>query len=179
MAGHSRWAQIKHKKNTNDQKRGRLFSKLLQSIRTAANEGENSGSNVKLRAAVTRAKKEGVPQENILRATQRVTEPPKSSSQLVVEAYGPEGVAIMIIANTENQNKTFQEIKRAVGTNSGKIAEAGSVSWIFQKSPHGTDEQTPKFLREISEDGLKKLTALTCALRLQKNVQSVFHNAKQ
>ncbi len=131
MSGHSKWANIKFKKEIVDKRRGKLFTKLAQQITIAAREG----SEVKLRLAVEKAKQANLPSANIERATKRGTGEIKGTKfeNVVYEGFGPEQVAILISATTDNKNRTTSEIRNILERNGGKLSGTGSVAWIFEQ----------------------------------------------
>src|ERR1700740_1748559 len=110
MSGHSHWSGIKHKKEITDQKRGKVFSKLLALISAAAKSEPNPDFNPRLRTAIAKARDATVPQENIDRAIKRASEAAESLEELVFEAYGPGGIALLIEAISTNRNRAVQEI---------------------------------------------------------------------
>jgi len=112
MSGHSKWSQIKHQKGVVDQKRGRLFSKLLKAITITARIESNPQFNPRLRAAIDKARENQVPADNIERAIKRSTEVTLNIEELILEAYGPGGIAILIQAATDNKNRAVAEIKK-------------------------------------------------------------------
>ncbi len=177
MAGHSKWAQIKHKKGAADKKRGQLFSKLLKAISAAAKAEPNPQFNPRLRSAIEKAKESNVPQENIERAISKASEE-KNLEDLTVEAYGPGGVAMIITAITDNRNRTISEIKHLLGENGAKMANPGSVLWSFDQEP-GTGNWVPKFPQEISEEIKEDINSLVSALEEHDDIQSVITNSKQ
>jgi len=176
MAGHSHWAGIKRKKELADQKRGQLFSKLLNAISIAARNEPNPQFNASLRAAVEKARENQVPQENIERAIKRASED-KNLEELIIEAYGPEGVAILIEAITDNKNRTIAEVKKILDENSSKMAEPGSVRWAYEqiKTESGLGWQE-KFKQQISAETQEKLQKLIEELLEQNEVQEVYTN---
>jgi len=176
MSGHSHWAGIKHKKGLADQKRGQLFSKLLNAVSIAARQEPNPEFNPRLRSAVEKAKESKVPQENIERAIKRASED-KNLEELIIEAYGPEGTAILIEAITDNKNRTVAEVKKILDENGSKIAEPGSVRWAFEqiKIESGLGWQE-KFKQPISAEAQKKLQKLIEELLEQNEVQEVYTN---
>ena len=189
MSGHSKWKTIKHKKETADQKRGQIFSKLINAISIAAREEPNPQFNARLRAAIEKAKENKVPQENIERAINRASED-KNLEELIIEAYGPEGAAILIEAITDNKNRTIAEIKKILSDNNAKFAEAGSVRWAFEqawgqtqtdaeKGPRGSAPMgwQAKFKQEISEEAREKLQELIAELEEHDAVQGVYTNS--
>ncbi|HHN65096.1 MAG TPA: YebC/PmpR family DNA-binding transcriptional regulator [Nitrospirae bacterium] len=136
MAGHSKWAQIKHKKAAVDAKRGKLFSKLAKEISVAARlGGGDPAMNPRLRAVIEKAKAANMPQENIKRAIQKGTGelPGTSYEEAIYEGYGPGGVAMLIEVLTDNKNRTVAEIRHLMSKHGGSLGEAGCVSWIFEK----------------------------------------------
>src|ERR1700732_1862668 len=136
MSGHSKWATIKHKKGALDAKRGKIFTRLIKEISIAAkNGGGDPDSNPRLRGAIVAAKAENMPADNIKRAIQRGTGelPGATYEKFSLEGYGPGGVAILLDINTDNRNRTVSEIRHVFGKNSGNMAEAGAVSWMFHK----------------------------------------------
>ena len=136
MSGHSHWHSIKHQKTAADQKRGKIFSKLSREISVAAREkGGSPETNPSLRIAIEKAKKFNLPKENIERAIKRGTgeiEGAKLES-VIFEAYGPGNIALIIEGITDNKNRTFSEIKQALSQNNGKLANEGSVKWMFER----------------------------------------------
>lgn len=177
MSGHSHWAGIKHKKGLTDQKRGQLFSKLLNTIAIAARQESNPEFNPRLRTAVEKAKENKVPQENIERAIKRASED-KNLEELIIEAYGPEGTAIFIEAITDNKNRTIAEAKKILNENGAKLAEPGSVRWAFEqvKTESGLTWQE-KFKQQISAEAQEKLQKLIEELLEQNEVQEVYTNS--
>jgi|Deesub1362A_J573_1020465.scaffolds.fasta_scaffold00027_8 YebC/PmpR family DNA-binding regulatory protein len=136
MAGHSKWAQIKHKKAHTDAKKGKLFSKIVKEISVAARiGGGDPDGNPRLRAAIDKAKEANMPQENIKRAIMKGTGelPGASYEEAVYEGYGPNGVAVYITALTDNKNRTVSEIRHIMSKNGGNLGEAGCVAWMFDK----------------------------------------------
>jgi len=136
MSGHSKWATIKHKKGALDAKRGKIFTRLIKEISIAAkNGGGDPDSNPRLRTAITAAKAENMPADNIKRAIQRGTGelPGATYEEFSLEGYGPGGVAVLIDINTDNRNRTVSEIRHVFQKNGGNMAEAGAVAWMFHK----------------------------------------------
>ncbi len=135
MSGHSKWATIKHKKGALDAKRGKIFTRLIKEISIAAKSGGDPDTNPRLRTAIAAAKAENMPADNIKRAIQRGTGelPGANYEEFALEGYGPGGVAILLDINTDNRNRTVSEIRHVFGKNGGNMAEAGAVSWMFEK----------------------------------------------
>ena len=177
MSGHSHWSGIKHKKELTDQKRSQLFSKLLNAIAIAARQETNLQFNPRLRAAIEKARENSVPQEKIEGAIRRASEI-KDLGELIIEAYGLEGVAILIEAITDNKNRTIAEIKKILSDNRAKLAEPGSVLWVFEKvkSEEGLGWRE-KFTQQISNESREKLENLIEGLLEHDDVQKVYTNA--
>jgi len=174
MAGHSHWAGIKHKKELTDKKRGRIFSKLLSAITAAAKTEANPEFNPRLRTAIEKARASKVPAENIERATKRASEVVGGLEELVFEAYGPSGAALIIDAITDNRNRTVAEVKKIMSDHEARWAERGSVRWAFEATPSGAWKA--KFPQKISEEDNKKLAVLIESLLDHNDTQRVVTN---
>ena len=136
MAGHSKWAQIKHKKAHTDAKRGKVFTKIVKEIATAAKlGGGDPDGNPRLRTAIDNAKEVNMPHDNIKKAIMKGTGelPGVSYEEYLYEGYGPAGVAVMVEVMTDNKNRTVPEIRHIMAKNGGSLGESGCVSWIFEK----------------------------------------------
>ena len=136
MSGHSKWSQIKRKKGLKDQQRGLLFSKLSRLISIAVAESgiADPSNNIKLRMAISQAKNANMPKENITRAIEKGSGPDESTLQEhIYEGFGPEGTVFLVYVTTDNQNRTFTEIKHSFEKNNGKVGSKGSVSYLFKK----------------------------------------------
>ena len=133
MSGHSHFSSIKHKKSLEDEKRGKIFSKMARMISVAAKEGTDPASNSKLRQALDEAKNFNMPKDNIERAIKRGSGETKGEKleEVNYEAFGPERIAVIIEAITDNKNRTLAEIKHILQKYNGKLAESGSVKWLF------------------------------------------------
>lgn len=135
MAGHSKWHNIKHKKAAQDQKRGRIFTKVIREIEVAVRQGgPNPETNPRLRLAIEMAKSVNMPKENIERAIKKATGElgGEKLEEVFFEGYGPGGVAMYISAITDNKNRTASQIRAIFSKFGGSLAEAGSVSWLFE-----------------------------------------------
>jgi YebC/PmpR family DNA-binding regulatory protein len=137
VAGHSKWASIKHKKKATDAKRGQLFTKLARAIQVAAREGGGDpAGNAALATAIEKAKQSSMPKDNIERAIAKGTGAGADADAfeaIVYEGYGPGGVAILVDALTDNRNRTSSEVRAAFNRAGGNMGEPGSVAWIFEK----------------------------------------------
>ncbi len=172
MSGHSKWAQIKHKKGATDQKRGLLFSKLLKAISVAARENPDPQFNPRLRTTIQTARDANVPNENIDRAVSRSSEE-KDLLEVVLEAYGPEKSALVILGITDNSNRTIAEVRHLIVGLGLKPAEQGSVLWSFEKT---NGEWKPKFAQPVSAEAKKKIEDVVAALEDHADVQKVITN---
>jgi YebC/PmpR family DNA-binding regulatory protein len=136
MAGHSRWAKVKHFKGAIDAKRGRIFSKLAKEISIAAKiAGGDPVMNPRLRMVLLKCRTANMPMDNIDRAIKRGTGGGETATyeDLTYEIYGPHGVALLVELSTDNRNRTAAEIRSIVTKNGGAIATPGSVSRLFQR----------------------------------------------
>jgi len=136
VSGHSKWAQIKHKKAHTDAKRGKVFTKIVKEIATAAKlGGGDPEGNPRLRTAIDNAKEVNMPHDNIKKAIMKGTGelPGVSYEEYLYEGYGPAGVAVMVEVMTDNKNRTVPEIRHVMSKNGGSLGESGCVSWIFEK----------------------------------------------
>ena len=174
MSGHNKWSQIKVRKGAQDAKKSAVFSKLLSAITIAARPDPNPITNPRLRTLIEKAKASAVPLANINRAILRQQE--KTLEEFTLEAYGPEGIAIVVRAITDSSNRTNQELRKIVLEHSGKVADPGSVLWAFEKT--SDQEWHPKFPQSISESAKAALQSLITALTEHPDVQSVTHNAQ-
>lgn len=177
MSGHSKWAQIKHKKGATDAKRGKLFSKLAKMITIATKElGGDPKTNPKLASVIEEAKSINMPNNNIERAIKRATEKDAVElKEIIYEAYGPGGSALIITAATDNSNRTTNEIKHLLSEHGGKLGMQGSAMWAFTKTG---SEYTPNFPMELSEADNKQFESLLEALDNHDDVQEVYSNVK-
>jgi YebC/PmpR family DNA-binding regulatory protein len=136
MAGHSKWASIKHKKKAVDAKRGALFTKLTRAITVAARDGGDPEANPTLALAVQKARDASMPKDNIERAIAKGTGADSDADafeSVLYEGYGPGGVAILVEALTDNRNRTGSEVRHIFTKHGGNLGEPGSVAWTFEK----------------------------------------------
>jgi len=155
MSGHSKWASIKHKKAATDAKRGAAFTKVTREITAAPKDGGgNQETNIRLRAAVIRAKEINMPSTNIENAIKKGTGelPGVIYENVVFDAYGPGGVAILIEGLTDNKNRTTAEIRNILSKKNGSMAGAGSTAWMFTSKGFISVEKT-----RIAEDALMEI----------------------
>ena len=136
MAGHSKWANIKHKKAANDKKRGKLWSKLIREVTVAAKEGGGDlDSNPRLRLAVDTAQAANMPKDTIDRAVKRGAGGAEGEDyeEIRYEGYGPGGTAVMVDCMTDNRNRTASEVRHAFTKHGGNLGTDGSVAYLFVK----------------------------------------------
>jgi YebC/PmpR family DNA-binding regulatory protein len=173
MSGHSKWAQIKRQKGVADVKRGGLFTKLANVITVAAKlGGADPEMNFKLRIAVDKAKSANMPSDNIERAVKRGAGGTEENmlEEIIYEAYGPGGTAIIIEALTDNKNRTVSVIRKLIEISEGKLGGANSVMWMFEKRGvlRSTKESMEK-IKDIDEFQLKAIDAGAEEIILEKN----------
>jgi YebC/PmpR family DNA-binding regulatory protein len=149
MAGHSKWANIQHRKGAQDKKRGKLFTKLIRHVTVAARGGDDLDSNAALRLAVDKAKAQSLPKDKIAAAIKRGSGNIDGDDyeEITYEGYGPGGVAVMVECMTDNRNRTVADVRHAFSKFGGNLGADGSVAYMFNKVglftfPPGTDEDT-------------------------------------
>ena len=136
MSGHSKWATIKHKKAAADARRGKVFTKLIRELTSAARMGGGDlDSNPRLRTAVTAAKNANMPSDTIQRAIKKGTGelPGEVYEEVAYEGYGAGGVAILVDVLTDNKNRTVAEIRHLFSKHGGSLGESGCVAWMFAR----------------------------------------------
>jgi YebC/PmpR family DNA-binding regulatory protein len=136
MGGHSHWSTIKRKKGAEDAKRGKVFTKIIREITTAARVGGGDpNGNPRLRLAIVKAKEVNMPADNMKKAIQRGTGelPGVNYEEAVYEGYGPGGVAMLIETTSDNKNRCVSEVRNLLEKNGGRMGEAGSVAWMFHR----------------------------------------------
>lgn len=136
MAGHSKWANIKHRKGAADAKRGKIFTRLIKEITVAARMGGGDiDGNPRLRAAVNTAKQVNMPKDNIARAIKKGTGEIEGEvyDEILYEGYGPGGVAVLVECMTDNRNRTVADIRHYFAKSNGNLGESGCVAWMFDK----------------------------------------------
>jgi YebC/PmpR family DNA-binding regulatory protein len=137
MSGHSKWSSIKHKKGAADKKRGQLFSKLSRALIVAAREGgPDPAANLALANAIEKARSYSMPKDNIDRAIARGSGADADADafeQVIYEGYGPNGVAVIVEALTDNRNRTAAEVRSAFTKHDGNLGGSGAVAWLFER----------------------------------------------
>jgi YebC/PmpR family DNA-binding regulatory protein len=177
MAGHSKWAQIKRQKGVTDAARSRTFSRFARLLTV---ESKKAGGNLAapgLASAITRAKAVNMPKENIERAIAKgVSKDAGALEQVIYEAYGPGGAALLIDTLTDNKNRTTQELKHLLSRHGVELATPGAAIWAFTKSSDGTYAPNEP-LMELADNDTGKLDVLMEALDEHDDVQRVVTNA--
>jgi YebC/PmpR family DNA-binding regulatory protein len=165
MSGHSKWSTIKHKKAAKDAKRGKIFTKIIREITTAARlGGGDPNMNAKLRLIIDKAKLAGMPKDNIDRAIKKGTGATEGESyeEVTYEGYGPGGVALIIDGLTDNKTRTVMEVRNVLARNNGNLGAAGSVSFMFKLrgflafSKENTTEDA--LMEKLLEHGVEDIT---------------------
>ena len=136
MSGHSKWHSIRHKKAAVDAKRGKLFTRVIRELTTAARDGGgNAETNPRLRTAIQNAKSVNMPRDTIDKAIKKGTGelPGTTYEDVIYEGYGPSGVAIFVETSTDNRNRTTADIRHLFSKYAGNLGESGCVSWMFTK----------------------------------------------
>lgn len=179
MAGHSKWANIKHKKAAVDAKRGKIFTKMSKLITIAVKESNGDRNAAKVIAAVDAAKKANVPKDNIERAIKNAADKDAGTMEEVVyEGYGPGGAGLMIVALTDNRNRTAQEVKHAFSKNGFALGAQGSVSWGFTRNAEMDFEPNPGTEVELSDEDIEKLENLVEMFEELEDVSDVYVNVQ-
>jgi YebC/PmpR family DNA-binding regulatory protein len=177
MSGHSKWSKIKHQKAVSDVRKGKIFSSLARQITLVVREGKSGDpeQNPRLRMVLEKAREANLPKENVQRAIHRGLGKGDEGTltEVVVEGYGQNGVAIMVTAMTDNRNRTTSELKSLFDRYGGSTGEPGSVSYVFS----GESKQ-PSFTIPLEDEGSStSLRNLLDALTEQEDVEIVRHNA--
>ena len=135
MAGHSKWANIKHRKARQDASRGKIWTKVIREITVAAKEGPDPDDNPRLRLALDKANAANMPKDNIKRAIEKGSGTGEIGAleEIVLEGYGPGGVAILVEAMSDNRNRTVSDVRHAFSKFGGNLGTDGSVSYLFNK----------------------------------------------
>ncbi|MBC8208240.1 MAG: YebC/PmpR family DNA-binding transcriptional regulator [Desulfobulbaceae bacterium] len=150
MAGHSKWANIKHRKGAVDAKRGKIFTRLIKEITVAARlGGGDPDGNPRLRSAIASARSENMPKDNMIRAIKKGTGEIQGEvyEEILYEGYGPGGIAVLVDCMTDNRTRTVADVRHYFAKSGGNLGESGCVSWMFDKkgqilvAKEGTSEE--------------------------------------
>lgn len=176
MSRHSKWAQIKHQKAATDKKRGKLFSILTKRISIAARADKNPETNPALKVAIEKARAENMSKETIERAIKRgAGELPGQGAieEVVYEAYGHGGAQLIIVASTDNKNRTIGNIRRILSAHNGSLSGGGSVLWNFERK-EGVFH--PKTTQPVDEKVKAQIEELAAELDGDEDVETIFTN---
>ena len=183
MAGHSKWANIKHRKGAQDAKKGKVFTKIIKEITVAARlNGGDPESNPRLRRALLNARSNNMPQSNIIRAIKKGIGELEGINyeEYIYEGYGPCGIAIIIEVITDNKNRTVSELRYILNKNNGSLSEPGSVLWMFEKKGEiiieNIDNDENQIISDIIDcgaDDFKKTDSGYIILTNQNNLSSI------
>jgi len=187
MSGHSKWATTKRKKALVDSKRSSMFTKLTKIIQIAARGGADPDTNFKLRMAIDKARSFSVPKDNIERAIARGsgTEDGNALEEITYEAYGPNGVALIIEVVTDNKNRSSSDLKHLLSKHGGSLGESNSVLWqfdrrgvIYTKNASLSEEEELLIIDagaldiEKSEDGIRIITQMEDLQKVQEKIKN-------
>lgn len=176
MSGHNKWSKIKNKKAVTDAQKSKVFSKFSQLITIESKKAKGDENSPSLRTVVERAKKENMPIVNIEKAIKKGAGADVGSlEEVLYEAYGPGGVAIIIDGITDNKNRSAAEIKHILSKNGLSLAGQGSATWAFEKTHEGWE---PKQMAQVGEEDGEKLEKLIEELEDNDTVQNVYTNAE-
>ncbi len=178
MAGHSKWANIKHRKAAVDAKKGKVFTKMAKLITIAVKEANGDVNSPNVQVAVEKAKKANVPKDNIERAIKKATDKDAAALETIYyEGYGPGGVGIIVTALTDNRNRSGQEVKHAFSKHGYAMGTPGSVSWGFSQNEDREWEPNAGTEIEVSDEDVEKLETLVESLEEIDDVSDVVTNA--
>lgn len=178
MSGHSKWANIKHKKAAVDAQRGKVFTKMAKLISVAVKAANGDVTHPAVITAIEKAKKYDVPKDNIERAIRKGSDKDAAAmEQVTYEGYGPGGVGLIIEAVTDNRNRTGQEVKHAFSKNGYSMGVPGSVSWGFARNRDGEWEPTAGTEIPISDNDSNALESLIEQFEELDDVTDVYVNA--
>lgn len=177
MSGHNKWSKIKHKKAASDAQKSKIFSKHSSLITMESRRAGGDVNSPALFAVIERAKKDSMPKENIDRAVAKGAGVDGANLvEVLFETYGPGGVAILITAVTDNNNRTNQEIKHLLSKQGYQLGSSGSASWAFSKKD---GSYIPLNTLELNDEDGEKLANLVEILEEQDDVQDIFTSADE
>ncbi len=176
MAGHNKFSKIKHQKAKNDGQKSKVFGKLVRFITVEAKKSKGDVKSPGLALAIEKAKKENMPNDTIDRAVKKATTDNSAAmDNIMYEAYGPGGIALLIETLTDNRNKAAQEVKAILARHGSELAAVGSAAWAFTKGPEGWQ---PTMTMPLEDEDIAKLESLVNDLEENDEVQDVFTNAE-
>ena len=164
MAGHSKWANIKHRKARQDASRGKIWTKVIREITVAAKDGPDPADNPRLRLALEKANSANMPKDTIKRAIEKGSGTGETGvlEEITFEGYGPGGVAILVETMTDNRNRTVSDVRHAFSKYGGNLGTDGSVSYLFKKlgivqvDKNFTEEELMEIVIDIGADDLSE-----------------------
>jgi len=175
MSGHNKWSKIKHKKAATDAQKSKIFSKHSQLIAMESRKAKGDVNSPSLLAAIERAKKDSMPKDNIDRAVAKGKDVNATAlEEVIFEGYGPGGVALIITAVTDNNNRTAPEIRHIFTKAGYELGTPGSAAWAFTKTIDGYIPNNPL---EVSDEDGEKLATLIENLEDNDDVQEIFTTA--
>ncbi len=181
MAGHSKWNNIKNRKGAQDKKRAKIFGKVSRDIRIAVKEGksEDPEHNPSLRTALDKAREANMPKENIQRAIDRGMGRGKDGpvKELIYEGYGPQGVAVIITALTDNTQRTSSEVRHILNKAGGSLGGPNSAMYLFERTDDGSYESTMPMDISDNQELIDTLEELSDTLTENDDVEEVFFAA--
>ena len=175
MAGRSKWAKLKHVKGKTDAQKAKLFSKLVRFITIEIKKARGDKNAAGVRTAIEKAKAANMPADNIERALAKGSGEGAEREQVVYEAYGPGGCAMIIEGYTDSRNRTSQELKHLLSTYGASLASPGAAMWAFQKNADGKLEAHSPI--ELSDEDAQKMAGLSDALEEHDDINEVYNNA--
>ncbi len=174
MSGHNKWSQIKEQKGKTDAQKSKIFSLYAKVIMMEAKKARGDKNAPGLKAAIERAKAFNVPNDNIDRAVKKgMGAEAGNMEEVIYEAYGPGGAALLMEGITDNKNRTTQEIKHLLTKNGGNLGGQGSVMWAFQKTAEGYSPIAPTDISEGDKEAVKRLYH---ELEEQEDIKNIYVN---
>lgn len=182
MAGHSKWNNIKNKKGAADAKRGKVFGELSKLIRIAVREGKSGDPkfNPNLRTILEKARAANMPKENIQKAIERglgISATGAAIQEITYEGFGPGGIPVVVVAHTDNTNRTSSEIRFAFSRGGGSLGSPGSALYLFTRTPDGGYSATLQ-MELPDEQAKERLQSLVTALDSLDDVEDVYFAAQ-
>ncbi len=178
MSGHNKWSQIKNKKGVTDTKRSKLFSMLVRGLIMEAKKADGNREASSLKTAIQRAKEANMPIDNIERAiTKGFGGGTESFEEVIYEAYGPAGIALIIIGVTDNKNRTTPEIKHLLSELGGNLGGIGSTTWAFLKQTDG-NFVAQNLIPLPNDEEKEKILNLIEKLEEHEDIKIVYHNTQ-
>ncbi|MFC1653265.1 YebC/PmpR family DNA-binding transcriptional regulator [Patescibacteria group bacterium] len=178
MSGHSKWSTIKHKKAATDAKKGKVFSEISKMIRIAVKQGKSGDpdQNPSLRVAMDKARQANMPKDNVQRAVDRGLGVGKGGQieEVLYEGFGPGGIGFMVVALTDNRQRTGAEVRHLFDKNGGSLGGPGSVSYMFERSGNDITVKVPMPSTDDIKEKVEKMAEL---LEEHDDVEEVVTNA--